>query len=72
MSKAYYTLAERQPDGAWAPQFGDYDKDVVVQERRDMLYSGAGRLRGKDLRIVRSGDSWAEIDAAIAKLNGGE
>lgn len=72
MSKAYYTLAERQPDGTWAPQFGDYDKDVVVQERRDMLYSGAGRLRGKDLRIVRSGAWQADINAAIAKLNGGE
>lgn len=69
---AYFTLAERQPDGAWAPQFGDYDKDVVAQERADMLYSGAGRIRAKDLRIVRSGAWQADINAAIAKLNGGE
>ena len=69
---AYFTLAERQPDGAWTPQFGDYDKDVVAQERADRLYSGAGRIRAKDLRIVRSADSWASIDAAIAKLNEGK
>ncbi len=43
-----------------------------MQERRDMLYSGAGRLRGKDLRIVCSGAWQADIDAAVAKLNGGE
>lgn len=72
MGKPYFTLAERTPDGPWGPQFGDYDKEVVEDERRDMLYSGAGRLRGKDLRIVRSGDTQAEIDAAIAKLNGGK
>lgn len=72
MSKAYYTLAERQPDGTWAPAFGDYDKDVVAQERADMLHGSAGRIRAKDLRIVRSGDSQAAIDAAIAKLNGGK
>lgn len=72
MSKAYYTLAERQPDGPWSPQFGDYDKEAVEAERADMLYSGAGRLRGKDLKIIKTGDRQADIDAAVAKLNGGE
>lgn len=70
MSRPYFTLCERAPDSAWAPQFGDYDKQCVEDERADMLYAGAGRIRAKDLRIVRSGDTQAEIDAAIAKLNG--
>lgn len=72
MGKPYFTLVERTPDGPWGPQFGDYDKQCVEDERADMLYAGAGRIRAKDLRIVRSGDTQAEIDAAIAKLNGGK
>lgn len=68
--KTYYSLVERRANGQWGPQFGDYDKEAVEAERRDMLYSGAGRLRGKDLKIIKTGDRQADIDAAVAKLNG--
>lgn len=70
MSRPYFTLVERAPDGPWSPQFGDYDKECVEDERRDMLHSAAGRIRSKDLKIIRSGARQADIAAAIAKLNG--
>lgn len=70
MSRPYFTLVERQPDGPWTPQFGDYDKECVENERRDMLRSAVGRIRAKDLKIIRSGARQADINAAIAKLNG--
>lgn len=58
----YFTLAQRTGN-AFFPQFGDYDRDTVEQERRDMIASGEGKAR--DFRIVRSGDSQADIDAAV-------
>jgi hypothetical protein len=33
-SRPYYTLAIYE-DKCWSPQFGDYERAVVVQERSD-------------------------------------
>ena len=65
----YYIIAERNdatsPFGiAW----GDYDKDVVIQERDDMLDSL--QYSARNLKILTcASDSQADGDAAIAKLN---
>lgn len=60
----YYTLAVQFDKGdSFSVQFGDYDKEVVVQEVEDS-YADAHKVR-----IVRSGDTTAEINAAVAKLN---
>lgn len=60
----YYTLAVQfDKSDTFSVQFGDYDKEVVAQEIEDS-YSDAHKVR-----IVRSGDTTAEINAAVAKLN---
>lgn len=73
-SKPYYTLAVCEVDGIWAPQFGDYDRNVVKQEMADMRYSdgnqGIGGMgKAANYKIIMSGDSQDEINAEIAKLN---
>jgi hypothetical protein len=64
--KTYFTLAVRE-DGRWAPQFGDYSRSVVAEELDDYL---SRDVRRGDLKVVRSGDTQASIDAAIAELQG--
>lgn len=66
MSTTYYTLAVRE-DGVWAPQFGDYDRDVVADEKLDYRDHG---YSARDLKIIRTGDTQADIDARIAAMNG--
>jgi hypothetical protein len=63
MGKRYWTLIEWHEDTKkWSPQFGDYSKSVVTQEWRDS-YKG----NGLHYRVICSGDTQAEIEAAIAK-----
>jgi len=64
-ARKYFTLAVRE-DGRWGPDFGDYDVMVVRQELMNRRDSGT---KGKDLFIVSTGETQAEIDVAIAKLN---
>jgi hypothetical protein len=66
-SRAYYTLAVRE-DGQWSPQFGDYSKSVVEQERDDIC-DGYGGPKKKDTRILKTGARQAELNAAIRALN---
>lgn len=66
-SKVYYTLAVLE-DGKWAPQFGAYQKRVVMEERDDQ-YAGGHGVPLKNLKIITSGEKQSEIDAVIAKLN---
>ena len=70
MARKYYTLAVREGSvvAPWVPQFGDYSKEVVEQERLDWR-DGSPGYKAKDLRVIVSGDTQAEISAAIAKLN---
>jgi hypothetical protein len=65
--RTYWTLAIRE-SGVWAPQFGDYDREVVEQERLDVLDGYDPPLK-RDTKVIKSGDLQADIDAAIAKLN---
>lgn len=61
----YYTLAVKVGN-AYFPEFGDYDKDVVIQERQDLIESG----ERASLRIVASNDDQSSINQAISNLNG--
>lgn len=67
MARKYFTLAERNADGQWSPQFGDYDRDCVDEERADII--AGGTIKAKDLKVITSGATQAEINAAIDKLN---
>lgn len=64
--KVYYTLCLRDDgDGRWRPEFGDYDYNAVRAEKQ--CYVGDYLMR--NMAIIKSGDSQAEIDAAVAELN---
>jgi hypothetical protein len=39
----YYTLLIKE-DGVWAPQFGDYVRSVVAQEKRDSYHGLKGHI----------------------------
>ena len=62
----YYTLLEKHA-GAWAVAFGDYDREVVADERADLIDGGQ---RAKDLKVITTNEDAASINAAIARLNG--
>ncbi len=67
MQQQYHTLAERTGN-AWFPQFGDFDRDTVEEERRSMIETGEAKAR--DLRVVVSGPDQSDVNAAVARLNG--
>lgn len=67
---AYFTLAIKSADhhNVWAPQFGDYDREVVVQERKD-TYS---EFKNAEVKIIKTATSSQRlINEAISNLNGG-
>jgi len=65
-TKPYYTLVVRDADNPlyWSPEFGDYDKSVVEDERIAMMDDPFVKVR-----IIRTMDDQASIDAAVAALN---
>lgn len=68
MSRSYYTLVGRDVDtGIWGIVFGDYSRSVVVEERDDYRHYSDDYSA---LKILKTGDTQAEVDAAVAKLNG--
>lgn len=70
MARKYFTLLEFSEEAnAWYPQFGDYDCNVVKQEKRDMAYSANRML--KHYRIISSGSSGKAIAAAVEAFNVG-
>lgn len=69
MTKRYHTLVVRD-NGKWLPQFGDYELEAVRDERDSWLY--ADGYKRADVRIITTGDGQADINAAIAALNGGQ
>ena len=71
-TKKYFTLVQFNAIAkTWQPQFGDYDKQVVVDERDDMLcgYNCGVSLRKKDFKIIATTPEQKDIDAAVAALN---
>lgn len=70
MSK-YFVLVERlSADAPWGVQFGDYEWETVSAERSEMIDKGSRRGNLKILTVDSARQS--AIDAAVAKLNGGE
>jgi hypothetical protein len=68
MARKYYTLCERTPGQLYAPQFGDWSKAVVVQERADMKDSGSF-IKGTEFAIVTTSGSQKMITEAVEQLN---
>jgi hypothetical protein len=66
MSREYYTLAVYE-DGHWSPQFGDYSRAVVKQERED--WHDSQGYPYAHLTIISTGPLQADIDAGIRALN---
>jgi hypothetical protein len=62
----YYTLLSLE-EGAWHPQFGDYDRENVEFEREDYAYSQKRPMR--DFKIIKTSDHQDDIDAEVARLN---
>ena len=64
--KVYWVLEVRwESGGKWYREFGDFERSVVVFERRDYLDSygrnGSGELRATDVRVVRGETPWQEV-----------
>lgn len=68
MTRKYYTLCERTPGQLYAPQFGDYNKQVVIQERADMKESGSF-IKGTEFTIICTSGTQAMISEAVNQLN---
>lgn len=66
--RTYYTLLERMTGQLWAPQFGDYDKEVVEQERRDMKDSGSF-VKGTSFKIVETDGTQADLTRVVEEEN---
>lgn len=72
----YHMLYVRE-EGAWAPQFGDKDRECVVEEMRDMIYSdqnqrGSGAISRKDCKIIefKRMPTQRQVDERTDFLNG--
>jgi len=64
----YYTLLTRDCAlSLWGIAFGDYDLTTVKFERDDCL---THMEDGAEMRIITTTDAQADIDAAVAALNG--
>lgn len=75
MARKYHTLLRCYTETftgesreVWHTEFGSYDKSEVKDEL-DAHKAGCG-VKAKRLKIITTGDAQADIDAAVAKLNG--
>lgn len=67
MSRRYYTLCTIESDGKWHPQFGDYDRETVLDEQAE--YINAGWKRTYETHVIATGDSQEAINKRIAEMN---
>lgn len=65
--RKYHTLLALI-DGRWGIQFGAYERGDVMAERA--AYIENGEAKAKELKVITTGDTQTEINAAVAKLNG--
>ncbi|UDF60321.1 hypothetical protein Kopi_049 [Pseudomonas phage Kopi] len=63
MAKKYYSLLTKE-NGKWYPQFGDYSRPVVEQEREDAY-------NDSNCKIICTDDNQAAIDQKVKELNEG-
>ena len=63
----YYVLLSREDKSKpWMIEFGDYERSTVKDELRDYRDHD---IRASNLKIITTGDTKEEIEAAVAKLN---
>ena len=70
MTKYFTLFVYELEHQKWFNYFGDYDKNVVIDERDDLhqnLYHG---ILKQHMCIVQTRDDQSAIDAALDKLNG--
>lgn len=72
MARKYFTLIERDPvSKTWSPQFGDFDRSVVVEEGQSMHDAiGFTVAKGTKFKIICTTGKQADINAAVAAYNG--
>ena len=51
-----------ESNGKWYIEFGDYDRDVVLEEKSDSYAD-------EKTKIITTTDVQKDIDSAVAKLN---
>lgn len=66
--RKYYSLLERQPGQLFTPEFGDYIKAVVVQERADMKHSGSF-IKGTEFMIVETNGTQKQLTEKVDAIN---
>ncbi len=67
MARKYYTLCIRhETSGNFCPEFGDWSRSVVMDERDDLLDHD---IKRKNIRVISTGGTQAEINAGVARLN---
>jgi len=66
----YYTLIVRTPEeGAkWTPQFGDYHREVCVDQMVDCKDNGEWP-KGTQFKVIRSAPGQVSIDREIRIMN---
>jgi hypothetical protein len=71
MARKYFTLLERDPSTkTWSPQFGDFDRNVVVEEGQSMHDAvGFTIAKGTKFKIISTTGKQDAINAAVAALN---
>ena len=68
---SYYTLISRDSDDMpWGVEFGDFEREIVEDEQRDMNESAENQDFEIQTRIIRTATAdQADIDAQLANLN---
>lgn len=61
-TRTYYILCALQDSDEWFMEFGDYDKQVVQDEKLDSFFM-------VKTKIIACNDSQDSIDLAVLKLN---
>lgn len=72
MARKYYSILAKPPGHLWSIQFGDYDKETVHEEMRDMkdhVGKDCEWEKGTKFKIITTGDKRKDIEAAVEKLN---
>jgi hypothetical protein len=68
MSRPYFMLFVRE-DGVWVPEFGDYERQIVVDEMED-YHHGYRNVKKKDMKVMRlASGKRLVVDAVQAALN---
>ena len=66
----YYSLFVYDVDhNKWYQEFGDYDKQTVLEEMEDLNYGYQGILK-KNMKIVKTSDDQKSINQMLDKANG--